>query len=86
MLQQAMCTPARETVAETPAGSRGMVVAATPLHGRDGGGVGAQRQQVGARKGMLGFGAMVREAREAEEEQAPSKRAKKMFTFGGRGD
>ena len=86
MLQQAMCTPARETVAETPAGSRGMVVAATPLHGRDGGGVGAQRQQVGARKGMLGFGAMVREAREAEEEQAPSKRAKKMFTFGGRAD
>ena len=88
MLQQAMCTPARETVvAETPAGSRGMVVAATPLHGRDGGGVGAQQQQrVGARKGMLGFGAMVREAREAEEEQAPSKRAKKMFTFGGRGD
>tara|TARA_B100000405_G_scaffold31087_1_gene21651 strand:- start:785 stop:2494 length:1710 start_codon:yes stop_codon:yes gene_type:complete len=84
MLQQAMCTPARETVAETPAGSRGMVVAATPLPA-NGGGAGAQRQQA-ARKGMLGFGAMVREAREAEEEQAPSKRAKKMFTFGGRAD
>ena len=84
MLQQAMCTPARETVAETPAGSRGMVVAATPLPA-NGGGAGAQRQQA-ARKGMLGFGAMVREAREAEEEQAPSKRAKKMFTFGGCAD
>ncbi len=84
MLQQAMCTPARETVAETPAGSRGMVVAATPLPA-NGGGAGAQRQQA-ARKGMLGFGAMVREAREAEEEQAPSKRAKKMFAFGGRAD
>ena len=48
--------------------------------------VAQQQQRVGARKGMLGFGAMVREAREAEEEQAPSKRAKKMFTFGGRGD
>ena len=84
MLQQAMCTPARETVAETPAGSRGMVVAATPLPA-NGGGAGVQRQQA-ARKGMLGFGAMVREAREAEEEQAPSKRAKKMFTFGGRAD
>ena len=84
MLQQAMCTPARETVAETPAGSRGMVVAATPLPA-NGGGAGVQRQQA-ARKGMLGFGAMVREAREAEEEQAPSKRAKKMFTFGRRAD
>jgi hypothetical protein len=71
MLQQAMSTPARETVTETPV----RVIAATPLPPHGGrGGMG----------GMVGFGAMVREGREAETDGREPKRAKKsMFTFGG---
>ena len=71
MLQQAMSTPARETVTETPV----RVIAATPLPPNGGrGGMG----------GMVGFGAMVREGREAETDGREPKRAKKsMFTFGG---
>jgi hypothetical protein len=74
MLQQAMSTPARETVTETPV----RVIAATPLppHGGRGG--------AGGGGGMVGFGAMVREGREAETDGREPKRAKKsMFTFGG---
>jgi len=73
MLQQAMSTPARETVTETPV----RVIEATPLPPHGGRGVASGG-------GMVGFGAMVREGREAETDGREPKRAKKsMFTFGG---
>ena len=73
MLQQAMSTPARETVTETPV----RVIEATPLPPHGGRGVASGG-------GMVGFGAMVREGREAETDGRKPKRAKKsMFTFGG---